>query len=152
MNETLPAIDSFRGEYGWLSNFFTTYIDYDGFTYKNAEAAFQAQKTLDPTVRASFTRMSGAEAKRHGRSRRVDLRPDWDQVKDRIMLEIVAAKFDQNRELAEKLMATGSRDIVEGNDWNDTYWGAYRGRGQNKLGRILMAVREKLISEKGVSQ
>lgn len=150
MSETLPAIDSFRGEYGWLSNFFTTYIDYDGFTYKNAEAAFQAQKTLDPIVRTSFTRMSGAEAKRQGR--RVDLRPDWDQVKDRIMLEIVAAKFDQNRELAEKLIATGSRDIVEGNDWNDTYWGVCRGRGQNKLGRILMAVREKLVSEKGEQQ
>jgi predicted NAD-dependent protein-ADP-ribosyltransferase YbiA (DUF1768 family) len=30
---------------------------------------------------------------------------------------------------------------VEGNSWGDTYWGVCKGKGQNKLGHILMQVR-----------
>ena len=37
--------------------------------------------------------------------------------------------------------------IVEENVWNDTYWGVCRGRGLNKLGEILMVVRNKIIED-----
>ena len=33
---------------------------------------------------------------------------------------------------------------IEGNTWNDTFWGVCNGQGQNWLGKILMLVRSEL--------
>ena len=36
---------------------------------------------------------------------------------------------------------------VEGNNWNDTFWGVCRGKGRNELGKVLMKVRSELSKE-----
>lgn len=142
-------IDSFRGEYKFLSNFQDSPIKRpDGaggsITYRNAEAAFQAEKTTDPKIRKQFANLSGPEAKALGR--KIKLRPDWGQVRWKIMREIVLTKFQQNETLRNKLLATGDADLVEGNTWGDKYWGVDKstGEGKNNLGRILMEVRKSL--------
>ena len=135
-------IDSFRGKYFFLSNFYPVEVDFDGFTFQNNEAAFQAMKTLDRGKRAEFTRLDPSSAKRKGR--KVQLRKDWEEVKDQLMYEICLSKFNQNEDLKRKLLQTKGMELIEGNDWGDTYWGVCRGRGQNKLGKILMRVREEL--------
>lgn len=141
---TISTIDSFRGKYYFLSNFFPAEVTYSGLTYQNNEAAFQAQKTYSKEERIEFTTLEPRDAKRRGR--RVRLRRDWEQVKDRIMEEIVRAKFSQNEELKEQLLATGDAQLVEGNRWNDRYWGVdiRSGVGENHLGKILMKVRSEL--------
>ena len=140
----ISTIDSFRGKYYFLSNFFPAEVTYNGLTYQNNEAAFQAQKTYSKEERIEFTTLEPRDAKRRGR--RVRLREDWEQVKDRIMEEIVRAKFSQNEELKEQLLATGDAQLVEGNRWNDRYWGVdiRSGVGENHLGKILMKVRSEL--------
>lgn len=60
------------------------------------------------------------------------------------MYEICKAKFTQHKDLAEKLLETGDEELVEGNKWNDTYWGVCNGKGKNQLGKILMRIREEL--------
>ena len=137
-------IDSFRGDYFFLSNFYPAQVTIDGLTYQNNEAAFQAQKVLDLEAKKAFTALAPKEAKRRGRQ--VPLRPDWEKVKNGIMEEIVRAKFLQNKDLREKLLATGDALLVEGNTWNDRYWGVdKRSRtGKNYLGQILMKVRSDL--------
>ena len=132
----ISTIDSFRGKYYFLSNFFPAEVTYNGLTYQNNEAAFQAQKTYSKEERIEFTTLEPKDAKRRGR--RVRLRRDWEQVKDRIMEEIVRAKFSQNEELKEQLLATGDAQLVEGNRWNDRYWGVdiRSGVGENHLGKI----------------
>lgn len=135
-------IDSFRNEYFFLSNFYEVPVTYEGLTYQNNEAAFQAQKCADPKEREAFTRMNPSEAKRAGR--RVQLRKDWEDIKISVMADIVMAKFSQNRKLAEKLLATGDACLEEGNDWGDRIWGTVNGQGANCLGRILMDTRENL--------
>ena len=134
------AIDSFRGEYAFLSNFHDCSITYNGLTFQNNEAAFQAQKDLSRS--REFVALNPSLAKRWGR--KVKLRPDWEQVKDGIMEEIVRAKFSQHPDLQRKLLATGDRLLIEGNTWNNTYWGVFKGKGQNHLGRILMKIRKEL--------
>ncbi len=79
----------------------------------------------------------------------VDLRSDWEEVKDEIMYKVVTCKFTQNQDLKEKLLAAGDKTLIEGNTWNDRYWGVCRGKGQNKLGQILMRVREELRYNNG---
>lgn len=144
MMTSSQKIDSFRGKYYFLSNFYPAKVTYEGFTYKNNEAAFQAQKVLSIDGKSAFTKLSPADAKKKGR--RVRLRPDWEQVKDGIMEEIVRAKFTQNPDLKQQLLLTGNAELIEGNTWNDCYWGvdARSGIGQNHLGKILMKVREEL--------
>ena len=141
---TINKIDSFRGKYFFLSNCFPAEVTYDGLTYQNNEAAFQAQKTFSPEERAVFTRLPPRDAKRKGR--KVRLRPDWEQVKDEIMEDIVREKFSQNPNLKKQLLSTGDAQLIEGNSWNDCYWGIdiRTGVGMNHLGKILMKVREVL--------
>lgn len=135
-------INKFRGKYYFLSNFYEADVEYDGITYNNNEAAFQAQKVLDDSRKLRFKDLNPRRAKQLGR--RVKLRSDWEKVKDTYMYEICKAKFSQNPKLAKKLLATGDEELVEGNKWNDTYWGVCNGRGKNKLGKILMKVRKEL--------
>ncbi|MBO5435308.1 NADAR family protein [bacterium] len=135
-------INNFRGKFFFLSNFYSADVKYDGLLYKNNEAAFQAQKTLDLRERKTFAYMSPSEAKKAGRH--VKLRPDWETVKYDYMLDICRAKFAQNPALAEQLIATGDEELIEGNDWGDKTWGMVNGEGQNLLGKILMQVRDEL--------
>ena len=138
--QTMECIAEFRGKYYFLSNFYGAPVEYNGIRYTNNEAAFQAQK--QPERAHEFASLPPNEAKRLGR--RVRLRPDWEAVKKRIMAEIVYAKFAQNPDLREKLLATGHAELIEGNTWNDTYWGVCRGKGRNELGIILMQTRNEL--------
>lgn len=135
-------IDNFMGEYAFLSNFYEVPVEYGGLDYQNSEAAFQAQKTIDKTERLWFTNLDASSSKKLGRT--IALRDDWEKVKIQTMYEVCYAKFTQNPDLAKKLVATGNEILVEGNTWNDTFWGVCNGQGMNHLGKILMAIRTEL--------
>lgn len=138
-------ISRFDDKYAFLSNFHICPVEFEGLKYTSSEAAFQAQKTLSEEKRAEFCALAPGESKRLGR--KVDLRPDWEEVKDQIMYDICYAKFTQNPKLALKLINTGTEELIEGNTWNDTYWGVCNGVGQNKLGQTLMKLRAVLKAE-----
>lgn len=131
----------FRDNYAFMSNMYPVDIEYeiDGRTlsFTCAEAAFQAAKC--PKRAAEFTRISGYAAKRLGR--KVKLRPDWEDVKIRVMAEVLMAKFGRNLDLMDKLERV-SGPIVEDNSWHDTFWGQCDGKGENWLGRLLEQVKE----------
>lgn len=146
-NGKLPwnSITDFHEEpYQFLSNFYEARVDYDGLAYGSNEAAFQAQKCMTEEEKAQFTEFGPGKSK--GMGRHVPLRPDWEEVKVGIMEEIVREKFNQHPELAERLLATGDKVLVEGNHWGDTCWGidTRTGKGENHLGKILMKVRAEL--------
>lgn len=131
------AISRFRDEFKFLSNFYEAPVTFKGLTYRNAEAAFQAQKS--PEHSKTFERLTGSDARRLGRM--VPLAADWESSKLSLMEQIVKAKFEQNPDLMAQLLSTGDRRIVELNDWKDDYWGISSAEGQNHLGRILEQIR-----------
>lgn len=137
-------IGEFRNEYFFLSNFYEAPVEYRGLRYGSNEAAFQAQKCMTEAEKAEFTLLRPSDSKKRGR--RVQLRPDWEQVKVGIMEEIVREKFTQNEDLRAMLLATGDAVLEEGNTWNDIFWGVHlkNSQGQNHLGRILMKIRQEL--------
>ena len=138
----MTAITDFREKYFFLSNFYNSPVTYDGLTYMNSEAAFQAQKCITLAGKQRFTNLGPSEAKKLGRQ--VYLRSDWEQVKVHMMYDIVLAKFKQNPSLAEQLIATDDSYLEEGNNWGDKTWGTVNGVGENHLGKILMRVRDEL--------
>lgn len=135
------TIDSFKGGYGFLSNFYMCTVLFDGISYCSSENAYQAQK-VEPSLRQPFALVTPGVSKRMGKNGKI--RSDWESVKDGIMLSILRAKFQQNLVLALRLRNTGNEILIEGNTWGDTYWGVCNGVGHNKLGRMLMQVRSEL--------
>jgi N-glycosidase YbiA len=136
------SITSFREEHFFLSNFYPCVIELDEDHYATLEHALQASKT---TIHSERYKIMGlptpGKAKRAGQE--VPLRKDWEQVKLKIMADLLWQKFSQP-ELTAKLLATGDAQLIEGNDWGDRYWGQVNGVGHNHLGRLLMAVRALL--------
>lgn len=140
-------ITRFTGDYGFLSNFFVSPFPYGRIAWPTVEHAFQAHKTLDPAARAAIASLPTArEAKKAGRA--LDLRPDWEQIRKQVMLDLLIAKFRHYPKLARRLAETGGQPLVEGNAWHDQYWGscncgqpACQQPGLNYLGQLLMAVR-----------
>jgi ribA/ribD-fused uncharacterized protein len=119
---------------------------HDGIEYRTAEHAFQAAKTLDYGDRMRIAACpTPGDAKRLGRdAKKITLRLDWEECKDAIMMEILLMKFTMHVDIRRKLIATAPRRLIEGNTWGDTYWGVVNGVGLNRLGRILMEVRNVL--------
>jgi hypothetical protein len=136
---------STRDEYGCFSNFAAAPLTLRGKTWRTTEHYFQAQKVAG-TPREEEIRQANSPsvAARMGRSRKHPLRPDWERVKDAVMREAVLAKFTQHADLRAVLLGTGDALIVEHTS-NDSYWGdGGDGSGRNRLGQILMSVREEL--------
>ena len=143
-------IGGFVGEYRWLSNFFMCRVEWEGRTYTSSEAAYQSGK-YPPAERDVFVTLDPDPAKKLSRSKPYDTAV-WEARKERTMREVVTAKFKQNRELADKLIATGDRVLEETNWWGDKIWGVYQGEGENKLGKLMMDVRRQLVKERAAGK
>jgi ribA/ribD-fused uncharacterized protein len=140
------VIDRFKGEHAFLSNFYPCYIMFEGRAYPSVEHAYQAAKTDDVMEKLRIARChTPAQAKRAGQE--VVVRPDWEEVKIGIMEVLLSIKFEKPA-LRQMLLDTGAHQLVEGNHWNDTYWGVCNGVGRNELGKALMRIRLTLWSTK----
>ena len=137
----MKTIDKFKNEHEFLSNFYPSPITIEDIMYPTVEHAFQAAKTLDPTERQKIANLT-TPAKAKAAGRKVQLREGWNEIRTTIMREIIEIKFT-NPTLMTLLQNTGEATLIEGNTWNDTFWGVCRGKGQNWLGKILMETREK---------
>lgn len=136
------VIDSFSGEYRFLSNFWMKPIIFPNIQFPSVENAYQAAKTEDVSLWEEFSLCSPAEAKKLGRT--LPIRDNWEQVKLGYMYQLLQMKFAHHSELAKRLLATGDAFLIEGNHWGDTYWGVCNGEGYNHLGQLLMMVRANL--------
>lgn len=135
-------IESFSGEYRFLSNFYPSQVEFEGLVFSTVEHAYQAAKTVNVDERLLVQKAeTAAKAKQLGKV--VALREDWDKVKLAVMEDLLRKKF-RIQELRDKLLNTGDAELIEGNVWNDRYWGVCRGEGKNHLGRLLMQIRENI--------
>lgn len=146
----MESIKGFFNEYRWLSNFHQLnhpiLDDYQGVTYHypTVEHAYQAMKTDSPHWRTRIMyAQTPYDAKRLGRA--VPMRSNWDLIKDDIMLDLVRHKFYHSDKLKRQLIATNGAHLYEVNRWGDTYWGCDDFlEGENRLGEILMQVRDEV--------
>ncbi len=135
-------------------------IKFDNFTYESSEHIYQMLKSEDPRwheiIRSEKDPLKTKSlAKKHLRkaselkdmeltedSMLFAIREDWENDFQLEVMEVVLMlKFSQNKIIQDKLVNYEGY-IEERNDWNDTFWGTYLGRGQNNLGKMLMKMRE----------
>lgn len=136
-------INSFSGYNRFLSNFYEVDVFFDGDLYPSVEHAYQAAKTDDLEYRQLIKKaLTPAKAKSIGRV--VPLRDNWEFSKLDIMKDLLQQKFSQEP-FKTKLLATGDKQLIEGNYWGDIFWGQdLQGKGLNHLGKLLMEVRDEI--------
>jgi hypothetical protein len=138
-------IDRFINTNEFLSNFYP-------MPHPSVEHHYQAAKTDDPMLKAKIMSAARAkEAKELGNT--ITLRKDWEQVKNKVMENLVRWKFT-DKVLANLLLQTGDEELMEGNYHGDAIWGCVQKDGQwvgeNRLGKILMKIRLE-VRKKGLS-
>lgn len=139
-------IREFQGEYRWLSNFAMVRLRLGNKWYMSVEHAYMSMKTLDESWKITCseeTNLKPSHVKRL--SKNITLREDWDNIKLKVMTDLVSMKFN-NSIYRDKLLATGNQNIQEGNFWNDKFWGIClkTNEGENHLGRLIMNIRDEL--------
>ena len=143
------CITEFKNDYTFLSNFYPSYILFEGLVYPTVEHAYVAAKTFDNVFKIMIAELPGHRvgyAKKLGRN--IELRPNWEKIKVQIMRELLLKKFKAGS-LKEQLLKTENKILIEGNHWHDNFWGSCvcqkcGDRGQNILGLLLMDTREEL--------
>ena len=165
------TVEFFREDEKWgeLSNFYPSPIRIDGIHYPTVEHYYQSQKFHHDAQYMEVIRTASTPNKakilarqqvclrglaytwqidldkiiRLHQKRGVVVRADWgNEVKEEVMYVGLMAKFTQHPRLAEMLISTGDRPLVETSPY-DSYWGG-KGRGQNRLGHLLQRVRTQL--------
>ena len=133
--------------YGCFSNFSPHGFMLDNLYWTTSEHYFQAQKFIGtPYLEKVRQTRTPKDAANMGRDRSLPIRPDWKQVKEHVMQLAVLRKFQTHADIREILLSTGEELLVE-NSPIDYYWGCGKdGSGKNRLGQILIQVREILRS------
>jgi len=147
----MNRISEFQKEYRFLSNFWPCYILYQDLVYPSAEHAYQSAKVDDIEIKSAIRDCATpADAKDYFDTHEVKRSVGWTvEKKLRIMEEILVIKFSgKDPWLTRALLDTGDAELIEGNNWNDTFWGVYDNTGENHLGRLLMKVRADLFTQK----
>lgn len=139
-------------EFGGLSNMAPGFpVVVLGYRIRTSEALYQACRFphLPEVQQMILAESSPMTAKMRSKPYRKDSRPDWDDVRVKVMKWCLRVKLVHNwRRFSELLLSTGDRPIVE-DSRKDSYWGAMPQdddtlSGQNVLGRLLMDLRKNL--------
>jgi ribA/ribD-fused uncharacterized protein len=154
--------DESQGSYREFSNISNHPVEIDGTKYPSVEHYYQAMKAVEfkdeDTLKKVMKTKTSKAVKALGNKVKDYNEEVWKAKQDEVMEKAVRAKFVQHPELREKLVETGDKTIGYA-DARDLYWsiGTSMGldkakspskwRGQNKLGKILMKLREVFMDE-----
>lgn len=146
--DTSTRVRFYEHDFYVLSNFSAFTLEWKDRRFDTSEAAYHWEKFIgNPALMTAIQYAPSAhEAFKIAERNKAERRPDWDDVKVGIMLDILRAKAAQHEYVRRKLLATGDRELVE-DSWRDDFWGWGPNRdGKNMLGRLWMQVRAELLA------
>jgi ribA/ribD-fused uncharacterized protein len=151
-----------KGEFRTFSNQAEYPIQIADVKYPTVEHYFQSQKAKEFGDEEIYKKMidtpSAKAVKALGKKVKNFIKETWDERRLEIMMRGVKAKFVQHPELQKQLLDTGNKTIGEA-DARDSFWGIgtsenteksndpSKWKGQNRLGKILMALRDEFKTQ-----
>lgn len=149
--EAAPGVVRFystnEGPFKDFSNFKKCQIVLNNKEYISVENWIQSQKfvgTDDEYAEKIRTTSNPALTRIMGKSKKHPIREDWDNIRNKVMLQGLRAKFKTHTALTDLLLSTGNA-LIEEESPTDSYWGiGVDGTGNNTMGKLLMQVREEL--------
>ncbi len=130
-----------------LSNFSAFSLEWCGHRFPTVEHVYHWLKFTDSDElqQAICDAPSAHEAFQIAQRNKDRRRADWDEVKTKLMRNLLRAKIHQHEYVRRKLLATGDRELIE-DSWRDDVWGWGPNKdGQNLLGKLWMEVRAELL-------
>lgn len=123
-------------------------FELDGTNWPSAEHYYQGMKfEADDLREAIRTADHPHKAQQLAAANKKLQRKDWPKIREVMMTRAIYIKCRTHKTVAEALLATGDKKIIENSQY-DYFWGCGRdGRGHNAYGKILIAVRDKLTQE-----
>eukprot|EP01103_Thecamoeba_quadrilineata_P010815 TRINITY_DN243_c1_g1_i3.p1 TRINITY_DN243_c1_g1~~TRINITY_DN243_c1_g1_i3.p1 ORF type:complete len:1196 (+),score=236.79 TRINITY_DN243_c1_g1_i3:5-3592(+) len=144
------------GKWGFLSQRARIPFVRDGKKWPSAEHYHQAMKFKGHPLEEKILKAStpakaaylGCDKTTHG-----DKRKDWADVREEIAYAAMSSKFRQNPAVMRKLLQTHPKELRFGSPKLkcDEYWGYSQGKGKNRMGFLLMKLRDELVEEKKAS-
>ena len=155
-------VTAFFGKDSKLSNFHQCSLQVDENAYCSVEQYYATEKASfagkEDVAKAIMSNAKPEFAKQKSKELSKDFsvsqKKKWDSMSVAVMCKGVLAKFSQNQELKEYLLATNDDQIAEGSA--DKFWGcgfrleddrvfeAEKWRGKNMAGKLLEEVRKSL--------
>lgn len=145
------SIVGFTGEHSFLSMAYPLnkpLIEKIGpamFRYPTLRKAYYAHSTDDLGLKATIITMENTE----DLSTVVPIefrRNDWSELRERVLYQLLKQKFKDST-LRLKLKHTGTKELIHVNPDN-LFWGTDgEGEGENRLGKLLMKLREEISAK-----
>jgi predicted NAD-dependent protein-ADP-ribosyltransferase YbiA (DUF1768 family)/RNA recognition motif-containing protein len=140
------AIVTFAGEFDFLAPSFPCRVFLAGevLPFPSFEHALLASKfkTADKRAEVRATAQVRDVKRLISREKGRGVHADWADNCLQLAEALLLDKFCRNKQLRAKLVGTGRRLLLFGNDFGDCYWGVdAESKGHNHLGRLLGKVR-----------
>lgn len=135
------TINSFTGDYEFLSLEYPCEIKYEGIVFKNAATLLYALKSNDVGSMRKYARLSPFKARQKASK---ENNAFYDANFEDYVRKVCKLKFSQHENLVNKLKNTYPFTLINILKYNDTKLGLYMGKGKNILGKVLTDIREEL--------
>lgn len=128
-----------------FSNFSSFAIEWKGKLWMTSEHVYHSERFDDEETKEKIRNMRSAhEAFKFAQVNKEKQRSDWNEVKLKVMKEILREKINQHPYVKKKILDSGDRELVE-DSWRDDFWGWGPNKdGQNHLGKLWMEIRDEL--------
>jgi len=135
----------YEQEFYVFSNFSSFKLRWKGFDWMTSEHIYHSEKFNDSKLIEQLKETRSAhDAMKLAYANRENYKKDWDDIKLKVMKDILRAKVEQHPYVKKKLLESGDKELIE-NSWRDSYWGWGANKdGENHLGKLWMEVRAEL--------
>jgi len=135
----------YEQEFYVFSNFSSFKLKWKGFDWMTSEHAYHSEKFDDSNLIEQLKETRSAhDAMKFTYANRKNYKKNWDDIKLKVMKDILCAKVEQHPYVKKKLLESDDKELVE-NSWRDSYWGwGLNKDGENHLGKLWMEVRNEL--------